>query len=163
MYTHVDAHFQTNVLSHFLLAALLFPLLKSTPNARLVMQSSSLHNSAPSDVQFASLDEINQDIGPTYLYGRSKLGDLLFARGLARRLQQKPGNEKIWVNATHPGAVSTDQQEQAVDAYGLIGKIGVTLVRPFFADPESQGCRPALFAATADEIVSEGIRGQYVS
>lgn len=58
--------------------------------------------------------------------------------------------------------MSTDQPEQAAEAYGLLGKIGVALVRPMMADPVKQGCRPALYAATADEVVEKGITGSYI-
>ena len=67
-----------------------------------------------------------------------------------------------WVIATHPGGVSTDQQEQAVDAYGTKGKIGVKVVRPLLKDPIDDGCRSALFAATAGEVVTEGLQGVYI-
>ena len=68
-----------------------------------------------------------------------------------------------WVNAVHPGGVATDQQDQAIDAYGTKGKIGVKAVRPFLKDPLDEGCRSALFAATSEDVVAEGIQGQYVS
>ena len=68
----------------------------------------------------------------------------------------------VFVNATHPGAVNTDQPEQAVEAYGVLGKIGVKVSRPFMKDPVRQGCRSALYAATSDEIVSEDINGEYI-
>lgn len=76
---------------------------------------------------------------------------------------QSPKETGPWVLAVHPGGVNTDQQEQAVDAYGTMGKIGVAAVRPFLKDPVDGGCRPALFAATSDDIAKEKIQGQYVS
>ena len=76
---------------------------------------------------------------------------------------QSPKYDGPWINATHPGGVSTDQQEQAVDAYGTKGKIGVMAVRPFLKDPVDEGCKPALFAATSEDITKEKIQGQYVS
>lgn len=30
------------------------------------------------------------------------------------------------------------------------------------ADPVKQGCRPALFAATSEDVVNEGIVGEYI-
>lgn len=76
---------------------------------------------------------------------------------------KKDGKENLlYVNATHPGAVSTDQQEQAVEAYGTLGKVGVMATRPFMADPVKQGCRSALFAATGDEVVQERTVGEYI-
>ena len=50
-----------------------------------------------------------------------------------------------------------------MDAYGTKGKIGVMAVRPFLKDPTDEGCRPALFAATSEDVVKEGLQGQYVS
>jgi len=113
-----DSHFQVNQLSQHLLAMILLPTLKETPNSRIVCQSSDLHQGVPSDVAFASKQEINTDIGPTYLYGRSKLAQILWVRLLHEKLTAGvPAGEtvhRIFVNATHPGAVLTDQPKQAV-------------------------------------------------
>lgn len=75
---------------------------------------------------------------------------------------QSPGNAGLWVNAVHPGGVNTDQQEQAVEAYGMKGKLGVKAVRPLLKDPVDKGCRPALFAATSGDVVRDGVQGGYV-
>jgi NAD(P)-dependent dehydrogenase (short-subunit alcohol dehydrogenase family) len=117
-------------------------------------------------VKFESLEELNQDIGPSYLYNRSKLAQVLWVRAMKRRMEQKrlgfTGTEQVWINASHPGGVSTDQQEQAVEAYGTFGKVMVAATRPFMKEPVQQGCRPALFAATSEEIVKDKIQGAYV-
>ena len=166
---NADSHFQVNHLSQMLLALTLLPNLQSTPNSRLVLQSSDLHRSPLSSTKFASLDEINTDLGPNSLYSRTKLAQILFVRALVRRMvnnepgYQSPKYNGPWINATHPGAVATGQLEQAVDAYGTMGKIGVTGMKPFMKDPVDEGCRPALFAATSEDILKEGIQGQYVS
>ena len=145
----------------------LLPVLQNTPNSRLVVQSSDLHRMAPSNVHFASLDEINTDIGASYLYNRTKLAQILFIRALVRRMEQGKlgfkGAGQVWANATHPGAVDTDQQKQAVDAYGVAGKVLSAVTRPFMKDAIEEGCRPALFAATSEDIVKEKIQGAYVS
>ena len=152
-----------------LLALTLLPNLQATANSRLVVQASDLHRAPLSSTKFASMDEINTDLGPNSLYARTKLAQILFVRALVRRMQnnepgfQSPKYSGPWVNAVHPGGVSTDQQEQAVEAYGTKGKIGVAAVRPFLKDPTDEGCRPALFAATSEDIIKEGIQGQYVS
>ncbi|MCJ1366890.1 hypothetical protein MMC16_006021 [Acarospora aff. strigata] len=166
----IDSHFQVNVLSQMHLTLILLPNLQSTPRSRLVWQSSDLHRAAPSSITFTSLSEINTDIGPSYLYNRTKLGQILFIRALKRRqdagqlgFKQHAGKENIlYANATHPGAVSTDQQKQAEDAYGTAGTVMVALTRPMMADPVKQGCRPALFAATSEDVVNEGIVGAYI-
>jgi len=160
-----DTHFQVNVLSQFLLLNTLLPNLKKraerTDDARVVMQSSSLHDTAVSDVKFASIDEINTDIGATRLYDRTKLAMILFAFKLDRELKAK-GINNIFVNATHPGLVGTDQQSQAVDAYGSWLGVINKVMRPIMKDPIDEGCRPALFAATDPDIVQKGIRGRYI-
>ncbi|KAF4426166.1 putative oxidoreductase bli-4, mitochondrial [Fusarium austroafricanum] len=162
----IDSHMQVNVFAQHHLAMTLLPKLIATPDSRLCLQSSDLHKAAPSDIKFASLEEINRDIGPTYLYNRTKLAQVLLVRALCRRKQQgqlgmQPGKAP-WINATHPGGVKTDQQEQAIDAYGTLGKVGVAVIRPFMKDPLDQGCRPILFAATSDAIREEGIDGSYI-
>lgn len=164
----IDTHMQVNHFSQAHLALSLFPLLQKTPNSRIVSQSSDLHRAAPSSVSFESLSEINQDIGASYLYNRTKLAQVLFVRELVKRVQAgqfgtATGSKgQPWINATHPGAVSTDQQKQAVDAYGTLGKIGVAVTRPFMKDPVKEGCKPALFAATSEDVVKEKIQGQYI-
>ena len=152
------------------LALTLLPNLQAAPSSRLVLQSSELHRPVPSDTKFASLSEINHDVGPMLLYNRTKLAQVLFVRALKRRMddgqlgfKKYDGRENIlYANATHPGGVQTDQQEQAVEAYGKLGKIGVMAVRPFMKDPVEAGCRPALYAATSPEVVEKGISGQYI-
>ena len=148
---------------------MLLPVLQRTPGSRLVLQSSGLHRACPSSSTFTSLDEINSDLGATNLYNRTKLAQILFVRALVRRMENnEPGFQSKkqigpWINATHPGGVSTDQQEQAEDAYGTLGKIGVAAVRPLLKDPVDGGCKPALFAATSDAVPQDKIQGQYAS
>lgn len=152
-----------------LLALTLLPNLQSTPNSRLVVQSSELHRSPLSSTQFASLDEINTDLGPNSTYSRSKLAQILFVRALVRRMfNNEPGFQSAkydgpWINATHPGVVATDQHQQAQEAYGMPGKIGIAAMKPFMKGPVDQGCRSALFAATSEDVVKDKIQGQYVS
>jgi WW domain-containing oxidoreductase len=109
-----DTHFQTNVLSQFLMLKILLPNLKkraqTTHDARIVFQSSSMHDTKVNEVKFESIDEINTDIGPTPLYGRTKLALILLARKLDRDLNAA-GTSGIFVNASHPGLVGTDQVE----------------------------------------------------
>lgn len=165
----IDSHMQVNHISQFHLAMILLPVLQRTQNSRLVLQSSEFHRPGVSDVKFASLEELNTDIGPTKLYARTKLAQVLFVRSLAHRAAKNELGFSAqgmatgpWINATHPGGVRTDQQAQAVEAYGKLGDLGVKIVKPFMKDPIDEGCRPALFAATSENIVKEGIQGQYI-
>lgn len=130
--------------------------------------SSDMHRAAAPSTTFATLDEMNKDIGAALLYNRTKLGQIVFLRELYLRIKsgqfgQVTGSQGLpWINATHPGAVSTDQPKQAEEAYGTLGKIGVVAVRPLMKDPVAQGCRSALFAATSPDVVSEQIQNSYI-
>ena len=147
---------------------MLLPILQKTPNSRLVLQSSDLHRAPLSNTHFTSVAELNTDIGPNSLYSRTKLAQILIVRAMVRRMHnnepgfQAPKATGPWINAVHPGGVKTDQQEQAIDAYGTKAKVGVAAIRPFMKDPVDEGCRPALFAATSEDVVTDGIQGQYV-
>lgn len=160
----LDSHMQVNVFSQAHLTLVLLPILQKTPDSRIVHQSSELHRGSDSSMKFESIQEINQDIGATKLYNRTKLAQILFLHQLyslikAGKYGQVTDSTGLpWINATHPGGVSTDQQNQAVEAYGTAGKAGVKAVRPFMKDPVSEGCRPALFAATSPDIVKNQIQ-----
>jgi NAD(P)-dependent dehydrogenase (short-subunit alcohol dehydrogenase family) len=164
----LDSHMQVNVFSQAHLTLTLLPLLQKTPDSRIVHQSSDLHKGADSSMKFESIDEMNQDIGAMKLYNRTKLAQILFLRELYFRIKagefgQVTDKQGLpWINATHPGGVVTDQQDQAVEAYGALGKAGVAAVRPFMKDPVSQGCRPALFATASQDIVTEKIQNSYI-
>lgn len=163
----LDSHMQVNVFSQAHLTLVLLPILQKTPDSRIVHQSSDLQRGADSSMKFESIEEINQDIGATKLYNRTKLAQILFLRQLYSLIkvgeygQVTNSLNMPWINATHPGGVVTDQQNQAIEAYGTVGKIGVAAVRPFMKDPVAQGCRPALFAATSPDIVKDQIQVSY--
>ncbi len=162
----LDSHMQVNVIAQHHLARTLLPLLVATPDSRLCFQSSDLHRLGTGGVEFRDVEEMNRDIGPAQLYARTKLAQVLLCRGLHRRkmrgeLRLAPGRAP-WINATHPGGVATDQQDQAVEAYGTVGSIGVAAVGPFLKDPVDEGCRPMLFAATSDAVAEQKIDGEYI-
>ena len=105
----VDRHMAANHLGHALLTARLLPLMKKTAEkgvVRIVNQASNAHEFAPKDTKFASLEELNQDLGPNPLYGRSKLAEILHVRWLARHVTEG-GHPQVLANATHPGFVDT--------------------------------------------------------
>lgn len=73
-------HYAINYLSHLLLADILTPkMIETSKNnsekygVRIVLESSELHRGAPSDVKCETVEEMNEDIGATSLYNRSKL------------------------------------------------------------------------------------------
>lgn len=78
-------HYAINYLAHLVLADIFSSKMKETAkekqggsdvekfSTRIVLESSELHRSAPNEVKCESLEEMNEDIGPMKLYGRSKL------------------------------------------------------------------------------------------
>ncbi len=150
------------------LALTLLPNLQSTHHSRLVLQSSDLHRGAPPNTNFASISEINTDVGPAFLYNRTKLAQILFVLALQRRMEAgELGFSKdnvVYVNAVHPGGVNTDQPKQAQEAYGkFVEKVAVPMARTMMKDPIDEGCRPALFAAASDHVIEDKVNGKYVS
>lgn len=105
----VDRHMAVNHFGYVILISHLLPILKKTASegntVRISNQTSNADEFASKDTKFASLDELNRDLGPNKLYGRAKLTGILYARYLARHLTSAhPG---ILAKATHPGVVDT--------------------------------------------------------
>lgn len=164
----IDRHFQVNWLGQYYCLNLLFPLLRKTskmpdaPAPRIVWESSEMHRTAPSDVHFGSVDEINNpEFGNTQLYGRTKLAIILGIKyGVLDRVI-KPNGDNIYALSVHPGAVNTAMQHQWKDAYpGLLGKMLTTVMLAVGRDAE-QGSYSALYAATSPEIEEKGWNGYY--
>ena len=120
----VDRHMALNHMGHVVLTSHLLPLMKRTAAGedggtrgknvvRIVNQSSSMHSHVPADVAFASLDELNRDLGASKQYGRSKLAGILYARYFDRKVTQN-GHPNVLMNATHPGFVSTKMSREDI-------------------------------------------------
>ncbi|OAR05949.1 hypothetical protein LLEC1_01405, partial [Akanthomyces lecanii] len=156
----VDRHMAVNHIGHVVLTTHLLPLMKRTASSgsivRIVNMSSNLHESVPSDLKFKSLDDLNQDMGAKYQYGRSKLAAILYARYLSRKVTAA-GHPKILINATHPGIVSTKQSTNDIhEPYPLAGYGMSVGMEPFKKNP-FQGALSMLFAGT---VTKES--GQYI-
>ena len=142
----LDRHMAVNHFGHVILTSHLLPLLKETAKThgkvRISNQGSNAHQQSPKETKFASLDELNQDLGPMPLYGRSKLANILYSRYLARHLTAEHPN--VLVNATHPGIVETKMS--AVDIHEPYPKAGYfmsTILKPFKKDI-FEGATPTL-------------------
>lgn len=146
----VDRHMALNHMGHVILTSYLLPLLKKSATSstvRIVNLASNAHPAAPSSTKFASLDELNQDLGPNPQYGRSKLAAILYSRYLAKHLTSSHPN--ILINATHPGFVDTKMSAEDIhEPYPLGGYAMSVGMAPFKKD-QFQGCVSTIFAATA--------------
>ena len=98
-----ELQFGVNFLGHFALTGLLYPLLKSTANSRIVTVSSNGYQTAVID--FDNLkSEINYE--PLREYRQSKLADLIFSVELHRRITAN--GDKVLSIAAQPGANKTE-------------------------------------------------------
>jgi retinol dehydrogenase-14 len=97
----IERTFAVNHLGPFLLTNLLLDLLVKSAPARVVTVASSEHYGATMDLADLGFERGGWHMAKAY--GRSKLGNVLFTRALARRLEGKG----VTVNAVHPGAIAT--------------------------------------------------------
>lgn len=179
----LDRHFACNNVGHAILTQGLLPLIKKTADktgdARIVIMASNLHFSASSDVKFASIEELNTSLGPTLQYNRSKLGNVLYAKKLARQFKEEGYGDKIFVNSIHPGVVKTAQQDGVVESYQNIiqEKVGDGIIRSaassalaganyamraLLEKDSPAGALSALYAGTAQEVKEKGLSGEYI-
>lgn len=154
----LDRHMQVNHVGHVTLCSHLLPLLKKTAakgTVRIQAQSSNAHQATPSDCKFASIDEMNQDLGPNGQYGRSKLASALYMRYLAAHLSAS--HPHILANATHPGFVETKMSVEDIhEPYPVMG-YGMSVAMSPFKKDQWMGAASTLFAATKTEKTGEYI------
>ncbi|KAF2970637.1 hypothetical protein GQX73_g2928 [Xylaria multiplex] len=156
----IDRHMAVNHIGHVVLTSQLLPLIKETAQkgniVRISNQASNVHQSAPNDTKFESIEELNQDLGPNTQYGRSKLANILYSRHFTR-VVTKAGHPNILMNSTHPGFVSTKMsKEDILEPFPLAGYGMAVGMEPFKKD-QFEGAKPTLFAATATND-----SGQYI-
>ena len=97
----IEATFAVNHLGYFLLTQLLLDLMIKSAPARIVITSSTGHYSGTMDFEDLYFEK---NYWIMRGYQRSKLGNVLYTRALAKRLEGKG----VTVNAMHPGGVATN-------------------------------------------------------
>lgn len=142
-----EATMQINHLGHFVLTLRLMPLLRAADGARVISVSSEGHRGGKMD-----FDDLQSTRGYQGMaaYCRWKLGNVLFTRALARRLE----GEGITANALHPGMIGSGFAQDEPGAFNLMMKIS----KPFLATP-AKGARTSLHLATSPDVA--GVTGQY--
>lgn len=144
-----ELQFGSNHLGHFALTGLLLPLLKKTPDSRVVSLSSLAHKGAIID--FDNLDG-TKGYKPMKFYGQSKLANLLFAQELDKRFKQH-GLQSMSL-ACHPGISATNLFKFGKqDAPKLLK----TLMHNFLQPPD-MGALPTIYAATDPNLKG----GEYI-
>jgi NAD(P)-dependent dehydrogenase (short-subunit alcohol dehydrogenase family) len=149
-----ETTFQVNHLGHFLLTHLLRDQLEEAAPSRVVNVASEAHKFARKGLDFDDLDWRRRHYRAMGTYGASKLMNVLFAREFAHRWT----DTKVTANALHPGFVASNFGKEG--DYGIIGRIGMTLGRPFAISPR-QGAKTPVYLASSPDV--EGITGGYFS
>ncbi len=129
----------TNHLGHFALTALLFPVLRKTPGARIVNVASMAHKRG--NINLEDLNWQKRSYNAFLAYGDSKLANLLFTYELARRLDK--ANAGILSVAAHPGWSDTELMRHN-NAFEILARM--------MAQSQEMGALPTLYAAVNPEV-----------
>lgn len=128
-----------NHLGHFALTGLLIDHLIDTLGSRVVTQTSMAHWGG--DIDFSDINS-EREYRPWKAYQQSKLANLLFARGLQRRLEELSIGSPVSI-ASHPGVSNTHLFRHR--------PLMRLLLRPLMQGP-GRGALPALRAATDTDV-----------
>jgi len=167
-----ESQFATNHLGHFLLTKLLMPELEAAAPSRVVTTSSAAATGGGAIAYLGpewlidgkpiiDFDHVGKDYEASYdskkAYMRSKLANVLFAKGLDRRLQGK----KVYSNSCNPGGIQTNLQ---VHVKNDMSSFAASLFDAFLASvglPLKSGALTQLYLATAPAIEEQDIRGAF--
>jgi retinol dehydrogenase-12 len=133
--------FAVNHLGPFLFTMMLLPRLKEAAPARIVNVASKAHY-RPRTIDFARLQAPTRSITGLDEYGVSKLGNVLFTRELAKRLE----GTGVTAYSLHPGVIASD-----------IWRRIPWPVRPValrFMKTTEEGAQTSLWCATAPELAA---------
>ncbi|KAI9347277.1 hypothetical protein BDR26DRAFT_854935 [Obelidium mucronatum] len=147
----IELQMSGNHLGHFYLTLLLMPILEKTAVAaaktgdsiRIVNLASIGHRITYwRGIDFSKMTD-QRGYQPWLAYGQSKLSNILFSKQLQHRIDKRyPHLSNIYVNAVHPGGVSTNLGFQSANVGSL-------------------GALTQLYCATSKEIVWSGYKGCY--
>ena len=141
-----ELQFAVNHLGHVALTQALLPLLKRSPNGRIVHVSSGA-------AYFGRItfDDLQGETRyrPWDAYGQSKLANAMTALELQRQLEEEGSNVLSLV--AHPGLARTNLQPTSVAAKNAkVEGLAYRLMDPLFQSA-AMGSLPQLFAATAPD------------
>ncbi|CAI7601360.1 unnamed protein product [Penicillium crustosum] len=167
----IERVFATNCVGHQVLTTLLLPLLKNgvahSNDARIVVTSSSFHlwcQQLDLDLLFSSSPVKWPALyDGIWRYGRSKLGNILFAKELSRRLleDEDPASKQIYVNSFFPGNIVTDQWFEWDSYFGRFLGWLIRAAGSWLGQSLKDGAATALYLATSQEVREQNHRAQY--
>ena len=144
-----EANLAVNHLAPFLLNGLLWPRLRESAPARIVVVASPAHRVG----RALDFDDLARERSPYFSlgsYGRSKLCNLLFTHALAQRIE----GSGITVNAMSPGVVYS-----GIIGRSLLARLLMGVLRPFARTP-AQGADTAVWLC-AEAGMSDANGGYY--
>lgn len=133
-----ERSFIANHMGPFVLTLNLLPLLKNSPDARVINLSSDAHAIGKVSRMFSKNNGAVSDIAA---YADGKLANILFTQGLAKQV----AGTSVTTYSVHPGVVRTNF---GWDMKGWL-KIVFALMRPFMITPE-KGAATSIYLATTD-------------
>jgi len=142
----LEMNLAVNFLAPFYLTNLLLPLLMKSDSARIINVTSELYKSGKIDMKN---DYSKTKYQGNKVYANAKLWVVLFTYQLAEMLEE----EKITVNAVHPGVIQTDAFRDYPAWYNKM--LGL-----FLSKPEA-GAKPLVYLASSDEV--KDLSGKYFS
>lgn len=140
-----------NHIGPFFLTALLLDRLKGADAGRIVNLSSVGHHGAFTGMNWNDLQG-EKRYSTFGAYSQSKLANLLFTCGLAKRL----ADSRVTANAVHPGPVRSGFGMDG-DMTGIVG-LGNRLIRPFEISAAA-GAATSVYLASSPEV--QGRSGGY--
>ncbi len=135
----IELTMAVNHFAPFLMTQLLLPLLRASGDGRVVMVSSMAHSSG---VITEGDDTFLKGFSPYAAYAASKLGNVLFARELARR------EASITASSLHPGVITTKLLRAGFDMAGA---------------PVAEGAKTSVKVATDAALRGPAHSGKYYS
>lgn len=147
----LELQFGTNHVGHFYLSQLLLPAVKAAGEkgneSRIVSVASTAHKFG--SIRFDDINYETRSYNAWKAYGDSKLYNVLFARELARQLE----NDDVLVYSLHPGVISTN--------LARYNRYLTPIIKIFFFASKSveRGAATSVYACLAEGIPS----GSYLS
>ncbi|MEI7592173.1 MAG: SDR family oxidoreductase [Actinomycetes bacterium] len=143
--------FGVNHLGPFVFTHYLLDRLKQSGPSRIVNLASVGHHFANRGMHWSDLNAERKYVA-MHAYAQSKLANILFTRGLAKRLDASV----VTANCCHPGPVRSGFGMDG-DLGGLMG-LGNKIIRPFEISSKA-GAKTSIYLATSAEV--EGSTGGY--
>jgi len=131
-----EKSFIANHLGHFVLTINLLDLVEASEEGRIISVSSAAHALGKVSRFFI---KNNKNLSVWKAYGDGKLANILFTKGLAKRLVGKP----ILSFSLHPGVVGTNFGGN----FSGFTRFLLRLAKPFMTSPE-EGAETSIFLAT---------------